>query len=544
LPDSNALAWPLAALALIAALHLDIAVNRAINWDEFWHYSQIHVFLAHGWLDPLQTLHARAFAWAASLPGDPVDHIRVIRLVVFAFLMAGTASIYLMTERFASRQVALVCSLLYLSAGFVLQHGTSFRPDAMVAALLMVSLTILLRARLGVVSIAAIGVLCGLAALETIKVVLYAPAFAGVAWLRWSEAGFDRRTVLRLAAIPVTALAAFALFYILHSQSLGSPAVTSEAAAGVVARSSHKMFALGGLPYYRFILKAALMAFVFAACIVALPPTVARSTMPRAEKIALAGLWLPITVLGFYHNTAPYFYVFILPPVAVACAPVVVKLVDRYTGVAVVGILSLVALGVWAMEDRHAQTRQQQLIDGAGQIFGGPVAYFDLAGMIGNWPKANHFMTPWGQDGYLAGEVPSFRAAMERQPVPVLIENDPLFEDLFATTGPTPYFLPQDAAALRENFVPLWGPLRIAGRDLAAGAPSRTSEFLVPGTYTVGGGAVSIDGQIYPAGASIALARGPHLVGSAGPHDARLIWGDHLPLPHAPAPSPPYWAQF
>ena len=36
------IAFPVAALALIGALQFAQIFRRGINWDEFWHYSQIH----------------------------------------------------------------------------------------------------------------------------------------------------------------------------------------------------------------------------------------------------------------------------------------------------------------------------------------------------------------------------------------------------------------------------------------------------------------------------------------------------------------------
>ena len=545
-PGAASLAWPIGALALMACAHLYLATFRAVNWDEFFHFSQVHIFANGGWLQPLQTLHARVFAWALDFPGGPIEQIRAIRWVVFLFVLGTVGAIYLLTRRFANRAVALTCALLYLSAGFVLQHATSFRADAMIAALLMASLAILARAPLRPLTLLAIAALPALAAVESIKVVLYAPAFAGIAWLRWSESGFDRRTLLRLAAIPLLAAVLFGLLYLGHAHGLGGGAgATDGAAAQVVRNSGAKMFALGGLPYYVFILKAALLALVFAVLVLCTPWVLAREdSRPRDERIALAGLWLPITVVSFYHNTAPYFYVFILPPVAVACAPAAARLIERYSLRAVCCLAAVSGLALLAIEDRRAQGNQAQIIAAADAIFDEPVAYFDFPAMLGAWPKANHFMTPWGQDGYLARQMPSFRALMERQPVPLVIENSPAFEQLFGTTGSVPDFLPEDADTLRENYVRYWGPLHVAGRIANGGAGQQTSAFLVPGPYTVLDAPMVVDGRSLSVGSVVQLARGVHTIGAAGPKDARLIWGDRPGVPADPAPATPFWADF
>ena len=41
IPGPASLAWPIAGLALVACAHFYLATYRAINWDEFFHYSQI-----------------------------------------------------------------------------------------------------------------------------------------------------------------------------------------------------------------------------------------------------------------------------------------------------------------------------------------------------------------------------------------------------------------------------------------------------------------------------------------------------------------------
>lgn len=546
IPGPAAMFWPLAALGIAILLHIDIAFNRAINWDEFYHYSQIHLLRAGAPLEPLQTLHARLFAWVTDLPGSAIDHFRIIRPIVLGCVIATAAAIHALAARFVGWRIALVCSLLYLTAGFVMQHGASFRADAMVAACLTVSLALAARARLGLPALAAIAFLCAFATLETIKVVLYAPAFLGIAWLRWSEARFDRATALRLLAIPVLAGGFFLLLFLWHSHSLGivDTAPAQGAASAVVERSGRKMFSFGGLPYYIFILKAALMAMVFAAAIVLTPWLLLRDARPAAERVALAGLWAPILVLGFYHNTAPYFYVFILAPVAAACAPAAMWLVHRYTLRAVSLILAVSALAVWAIEDRSIQAKQRALIDGAHAIFPAPVAYFDVSAMLGDWPKANHFMTPWGQDGYLSGHIRSFSATMEERPVPLVIVNEPIFETLFSTRGPAPNFLPADAAALRDTYLPFWGPYRLAGKRVPADGKSHRAEFLVPGPYTVHDGPVRFDGRLFQTRDVVHVERGYHRLEAVSGSPARLIWGERLTPPRAPPPAPPYWANF
>lgn len=543
-PGADTAFWPAISIAIMLAAHFALARGRAINWDEFFHYSQVHAFVRGDWLQPLQTLHARVFVWALEIPGGPIDQIVAIRIVVFGFLLAAAGAIYAIARRFADRPTALGCVLLYLSAGFVLQHGTSFRADALVAGMLMVALALLLRAKLGVFAILVIATLCAVATLESIKVVLYAPAFLGVAWLRWSEGGFDRATLIRLVAVPVTALTVFGLLYLAHAESVVTSGSSGEAAKAVVSNSSRKMFSIGGLPYYQFIAKAALLALVFAILVVATPLVLRRSSFAASERVALAGLWLPITAVAFYHNTAPYFYVFILAPVAAACAPALSLAAQRYSLRAITLLLVVGALALLAIEDRRAQDNQRAVIAATQEIFDQPVAYFDFPAMLGSWPKANHFMTPWGQDGYLARQAPSFREIMQSRTVPLVIENSVEWEQLLRTRGASPAFLPEDVAALREGFIRYWGPLFVAGRRMEAGSLERSSEFLVPGPYTVHGAAMRVNGRVLAPGSVVELSRGVHRIGPAGPGTGFLVWGAHPGKPSEPAPSSAFWAEF
>jgi hypothetical protein len=234
-------------------------------------------------------------------------------------------------------------------------------------------------------------------------------------------------------------------------------------------------------------------------------------TLSAGDKTALAGLWLPIVSPAFYHNTAPYFYVFILAPVAVACAAVLPLLARRYSMAGVSSVLVVLAGLTWAMDD-HSGTldRQRQLQRAADRLFPQRIAYFDQAGMLGRHRKMNSFMTPWGTEIYLRGDVPSMRATMERTAVPLVVDNNPMFRN--ALNGiPDRHLLPQDAAA---------------------------------GPYTVRGGDVMIDGASHPIGDVVRIDRGVHRLRTSGGHDARLVWGDRLHVPLTAPPPEPYWTGF
>ena len=543
LPAAGSATWPALAIALALVLQLAIATTRAINWDEFFHYAQVHQFLA-GTLDkPLQSLSARLFSWAARLPGTGVDHILAIRLAEFAFLATAAAAIYPLARRFATAPVALLAVLLYLSGGFVLQHGSSFRADAVAAALLTTSLAAMLRLRLSPGAILLVAALAAAAMLMTIKSVLYAPAFAGIAWLRWHEMGRSRDAILRLAALAVAVPLLFGLMFLAHAHGLASGAEGK--AEAMAANSAGKMFALTGLPYYNHILQGALLAPVLAVCILLVPVLLWRNHgngNDSAGRVALAGLWLPMLSVAVYHNTAPYFYTFILPPVCAACAVALPLLVRRYSVAALSGILAVNALTIWLIEPASPLAKQRQLLQAAEQMWPEKPAYFDFPGMLGSFPKANAFMTPWGIENYRTGVTPSMVAAMNAQPVPLVVENDPMFTAALRMRGPVPQFLPQDLAALRGTYLHWWGPFWLAGQQLAAGT-ARDARILVPGIYRVDLAPIRIDGALYQPGQTVRLVRGSVRL-SAPAAATRIVWGANAARPAYPAPQPPYWTDF
>jgi hypothetical protein len=542
IPGAGSIFWPVAGIVLALAGHLYLALTRAINWDEFYHYSQVQK-LAQGTLtEPLQTVYARAFVWAVDLPGVGVDHIVAIRLFMFLCVIVIAAAIFGAASRFVGRVPAAFCSLIYLTAGYVLQHGTSFRFDAPAAALLMTAAWMLLRFRLSIGPILAVGLLAGLSAMLTIKTILYAPVFLGIAWLLWSEADNKRRLLFQLAAVGAAALGSFALIYLAHASSLAGNSDVE--AMKVVSRAGGKMFHFGYVTYWLSMVKGVQLSLVLALVILAFPIMVWKAALSKPEKLALTGFYLPILTLFFYHNTAPYFYVYMLPPVTVACGVVLASLVARYRSISVTALLLLGAGFVFYNEPPNTIERQRQILRVADTMFPGGVAYFDSCAMLGSFPKANVFMTPWGIDQYLLGGFPSLEKTMASKPVPLVVNDDYMFEDALSGKGDVPAFLPGDLAAIRDTFVHLWGPFWIAGEDIPARASGHAFKVRVPGFYTVRGASVTIGDRMVAPGQFVHLERGVYRASTTGEKGARLIWGKDVKVPAQPDAGGPLFMPF
>ena len=539
--EDKALRWVIAALVATLLLQLPIVLNRAINWDEFFHYSQV-VKLANGTLTlPLQTLYTRAFVWVPGLPGLGVDHIIIIRLFMLACELVTLACIAGMAARFTNWTTGLLCALAYLSASFIFRHGTSFRFDPPAAALLMASAWILLRWGLRTPALLAAALLTGISTVLTVKTVLYAPVFAGIAWLLWTEGGRRREDMLRLLALAFGVILCAAIIYGLHAGTLGEE--SNGEARGVLTRAGSRMFARKDFSHLDFTLLFALTSPAITAAAIAAPVVIWLRGGDKAGKIALIGMWLPLATLAFYQNTYPYYYVFMMSPVAVATAPAFALASRRFGARFVASIMALCAVAVLVSEPENVIERQRQIQREARQIFPGGVAYFDCCAMLGTFPKANVFMTDWGVEQYRARDMPNMVDAMEQKPVPLLLNNTPMFNNVLKNRSESGALLPQDAAAIRDTYVPFWGPFWLAGKIMVIGGQPIAWNVRVPGPYTVRDGAMIIDGRSVASGEVVNLNRGLHIL-HAKERSVRLLWGDKLVAPIAPPPEKRYFMPF
>ncbi|MWV29455.1 glycosyltransferase family 39 protein [Aurantiacibacter rhizosphaerae] len=536
MPAATSSVWPLLAVAALMAMQLSMVFTRAINWDEFWFYHHVADFARGNLAEPLQSLHVRLFAWLPYMPGTGVDKIVTARLFMLLCEAVTVLAIYALARRFVKHPVASLACLLYLSAGFVMQHGFSFRTDPMATAALMSALAILARCRLAALPLLAFALLVALAGMITMKAVLYAPAFLGLAWMRWSDGGFSVSTALRLAGAALSTIAIFLALYTWHST-----AVTSSTQGAVMAvGASRWMFFLGVPPYWQMGVKAALTAPLLILSAITAPFAIWRGALTQGEKWGLTGLWLPVTLPFFYTNTAAYFYVFMLAPVTVAVVLVLQSAIERYSLILLTGVLTIMATGIFAIEDRETIHRQREVVKTVEALLPPGTAYFDHNGMIATLSKANWLMTPAVLSGYHDAGHATYRHTMTERVVPLLLANDEAIEAML--DGDDALLLPEDTAALRNNYLPFWGPIHIAGYAIPSGI-QKTTQVLVPGAYTILGGPAVIDGNVHSQGAVVGLSRGLHVI--AAPETAiRLQWGDHLEPPAKRFDEGPLYVEF
>jgi hypothetical protein len=294
---------------------------------------------------------------------------------------------------------------------------------------------------------------------------------------------------------------------------------------------------------------------VLAGLAMAVSGTFRQDRPERYRNFGLVGLALPLVVLFVYRNAFPYFYVMVLASAAAAPAALFHWMIDRreklpaHLRTAMIGGCGLIlALNFATHAGTHFrdETRgQRAVVDAIHRMFPKPVPYIDMCSMIASFPKVGFFMSGWGVEVYRGAGKPIMRRLIDEQgPVFVIANTEELLlSRAYEETGSSEYYrlLPEDFEILRANYVHHWGPLFVAGKKMRfeEGEAPRAVEILVPGTYTIEGAALSIDGKTLPPGSKVYLNKGAHIMGAESTAATVVLrWGHDLHRPDRDPPSP------
>lgn len=517
------------ALLVVLALQVELVFSKSVNWDEFFHFSQINQHLLGRPAPWLQSPFVALFWWVPGLPGDNIAHIQLIRLLILPFEVMAIAAIVGMARRFASFETALLCGLLYATGGYVFLHAFALRADMIAAALLSVAMWIGLCRPLRVATVAAILLLLGLAFVSTIKTVLYAPAFFGIALYRIEN---PKARGALAAAVGIALLAGAFVLFVAPLLPAGGLTGTLRDLGKLGNDAAGRMFSDGLFPQLWALQRQVVFAPLLAAAILLAFSYVCKPGRDRMERVLLLSLLAPLATVAVYRNAFPYHFAFILPPAVVAVAPAIGPAVRRFGAAPLAAILVASALLLSFVEDRSVLPRQRIVIAGIHTIFPEPVTYIDNSGMAGDFPRAiNHFASGWGLEIYHRSGEPLYSRAMESEPVPMLLANNVILQNPFLNLDLDEGLLPADERILRENYIRHWGYVFVAGRTFAAGTLPVVWRVAVPGIYTVEGDDVVIDGNLRPKESLVRLSRGDHLIAGGRMNVVTLRWGDHLARP-------------
>jgi hypothetical protein len=530
----------LGTLFLIIMCQVWLIFEKAINWDEFLHFGQIYE-LADGRLgSSIQTLPTRLFGWATLVSEDVVTQIQAIRFAMLACAVTTAVFVTVLVRRFVSFEIAVVCGLVYLTAGFVFTNAFTYRTDPVAAAALMGALCVFTFGQFSWMRAALVGILVGFAGALTIKSIFYMPCFAAIAWLHWFRPDAKR---LKLIALFCTLLAASLLAFILLITWHGAGLPASEAQGSNLERSLVNFLRFFEFEQIRYVFAEAIFAPLVTIGLLMLP-FVAKG-LPKQTKILLIGLCGPLLCLLFYRNTFPYFFTFLLPPICVAIAPVLSKLIARYNLVPIVIFALIGPVFLLTQEPYGTLDRQRATIEEVERLFPEPTPYLSYSSYVPHYPRQFPSLISgvglrryWDErNGQLARDIEAGRIAF------VIATGDAL-DAVYKSDGPAAILPERDVKALRENFLQHSDTIFILGRKICPQANEQTVEIVRSGVYSVDGGDLEINGRHVAENASISLPAGPLRIRYQRGSCVKLWALDHVPKLPAQFPSGPIAGGF
>ncbi|WP_299851908.1 hypothetical protein [uncultured Roseovarius sp.] len=506
------------AIAVVFALLLVLAYTHNVNWDEFYFLSHVHAFL-DGRLDrPMQTFFVHAFTWLNMLPGQEMEQIFAARLVMVGCLGVTTFSIHRVARHFTDRRCAEIAALGFLTSGFVLAHGASFRADPIAAALLTASIAILLTTRLSALQMLAAAGLSALAVLVTIKSALYLPVFLAV--LIWRID--DRGAVLRIIVAGLIAGGICVSLFLWHTSGI-RVAEGNETAANAKDALNTTLLKSGFFPRATELLSWAI--FSIPQIILIGVALAARGNAWRALVLVLFAA--PLISVMIYRNAFVYFFPFAVPLLMVAVAIGAQNLANsrRLTQLVVV-MLAGFGLQVVQTVPERAET-QRATITEIHRLFPKPVTYIDDSHMIASFPNAGFFMSGWGIARYQAAGQPVFAGIIAEHQPPLLIANKTALSQTMdpSPEGAVPILLPEDHAILRQSYVHYAGAIWLAGHSVTLTGDTATIPVPFPGTYRVHSSQpVQIGNRTVADGAVLNIGSDPLTIDGPTGTMVTLIW--------------------
>lgn len=554
-------------MLIALAVRFALVFRLNINWDEFYFLSLVHDHLRGTLTSPFQTFHVHLFAWLPAVFGDEIAQILAARAVMATLVIVDAFLLFGIGRLFLSRTGALFGLLAYLSFGYVVGHGVSFRVDPVLTTLMLVSFYAVLRWPGNALGAVVAGVAGALATIVSIKTAFHLTTI-GVVYLCLIFAADVRRPVAAAAAMFILAFAgALATLFAVHRLSLA--ALPTAGIGDFLGGSAIKM--LTGQDLKRPLLYLAadyvrslpLWALLLGGIVIARRDAAQARGRERAEKLIPLALCLPVLTLLFYRNSFPYYYAVALAPGALLIGLAYDRLhawsatfLEAWrrcamTAALVATLAAMLLLGY----DRYMSDQmstQRQVIGVVHAAFPEPVPYLDGYAMLGSFPWAGFFMSSWGMQNYhAAGKAVLAERAAGTAPVLVIADSIPLAIALLGDSrrGIADYMLfPDDEQFLRGNYLRYWGPLFVAGKRIAVPAATGVAAFeiLVPGTYRLDATVpLLLDGRRTSPDATVELTRGAHRLATSdgAAADAVLRWAA-LPPPPPPLPDSCLFVDF
>jgi len=495
-------------ILLVAIVQIWLIFQKAINWDEFLHFGQIYALEEGRFGKSLQSLHVRLFGWTTLVSEDVVTQIQAARMLMLSCVWITAVGVTILARRLVNIETALLCGLVYLTAGFVFTNGFTYRPDPVAAAALMSALCLLGNRSHIWRRIIFAGILIGFAGAMTIKSIFYAPCFAALAILWWRDSEeINSAIVIRCGVVVGVALFTFAAIIGIHSAFL--PSV--EGPASYATRYMDIFLHFFEFEMIRYVFVEMLVAPLVSIGLVLLIP-IARS-LPVKSRILLIGLCGPLLCILFYRNTFPYFFTFLLPPICVAIAPVLCKLVERYGRFGVIALALFGPVLLLVKEPYGTLERQRATIAEVERLFPQPTPYLSYSSYVPHYPRQKlGLISGVSLDRYLNERSGQFAQDIENGQIAFVVATGDALNMVFNSDEAAQMLPDRDVQSLQKNFLRHSDTIYILGREICRQTKEQSLPVYRGGTYSIDGGELLINGQHVPDGGSISLEAGTYQV--------------------------------
>jgi hypothetical protein len=522
----------------LIAYQVFLTQNYRINNDEFFFLSQ--VFSAdRGELGThLQTIHVHIFSWLVPLSGYEIEKVNLGRLFMLLAESLTVLCIVLSAKVFVKPHFALFAGFAWLSSGYVITDGFSFRTDPLATTLLMSAITLCLSKNLDALRAGLAGFLVAIAMLVTIKSILYAPAFLGV--VLYQRDKLDAMAITKYICIAlITTLFSFFLVYYFHSSTLiAGEVITSKGITdeGETFRIFSRAAQTGFLDAKLLPQADSLIGWL----ILSVVPVYFMATSYKVKALSIFFI-APLFVVLIYRNSFPYFFPFIAAPSMIAVAIGASKFRPNKWLISTGSILMLVSISFHTVYGTLAnQKLQKQISEVAHHIFPEPVNYIDQVAMLPTYPQRAFFMTTWGMQNYHDAGQAVMEEVLEKHSPPLLVANHHVLLYAVGELDKEPnrkYLFPEDNQILKNAYLKHWGPFYIAGFELNTGETPSIINVKLEGEYRNDSPfTLEVDDILYNPGELITLSRGEHRLKSNKDMLAQLRWARANDAPDLPEP--------
>jgi hypothetical protein len=525
-------------IVVIFLMQVLMARHFEINWDEFLNLSMVYDHQRGTLKELLQTGFVHLFGWVTSISKNEVDEVIAARFFILGISILTSISIFRIARQITDTDAALFAVIAFWAFTYNFRHAVSFRTDPLAACCMMQALWLALSGAESPRRTLTAGIFVGLAGVFTIKAIFLVPTICAVLIVRCVSHGGWKTSIRMLILLGASSLATFLGAIWLHSLTFttyASPfAFLERTTQATLTRSDGSIF----LEYFVWIALQnlavlALLLVGFAALLKAL------ISQERSNRYLYSlAMLMPVFIPLFYRDFYPYVYPFLFAPLTMVIAlgfHEVCKRISVFVNVVLIGLVLASLISSLFAGALQRNNNQSAILEVIHDRFPADTVYIDARTMVSSFQKRGIFMSRWGMADYRQNGKPVMREILETDGPRFVLANGSqlsLRRSSPAESEASPDgLLAEDFAVLQENYLRLWGPIYVPGKELPAGV--HQIDIYVEGPYQLRDiEAAEIDGVDVRSGKSFFLSKGRHQV--SFPKDGRLIMDIRKPKKKAP----------